>query len=147
MSKIVEWFLLPLFFIMSIVYAFNSFGNTVELKKIFHHITNDDSYLECANVSLYFSHEPCIKKIDADASNVNNIQKQSFFFPCVINSNECEAMIQRINNYNDSYTIAIEKKHASESGIVLTFGCDPKKITLSYELFDSIGMQKGIVFR
>jgi N-acetylmuramoyl-L-alanine amidase len=136
MSKIVEWFLLPLFFILSIVYAFNSFGNSIELKRLFHHATSDDSYLERGNVSLYFSQDPRMKKIDM----------QSFFFPCVINSNECDTMIQRINNYQGSYSISIEKTTTPDVGIIISFHCDPKAITLSYEEFDSIRLQKGVVF-
>src|SRR5437868_1581189 len=136
MSKIVEWFLLPLFFIMSIIYAFNSFGNSIELKKLFHHATSDDSYLERGNVSLYFSQDPRMKKIDV----------QSFFFPCVINGDECDTMIKRINNYQGSYSISIEKTTTPDAGIVISFNCDPKTISLSYEEFDSIGLQKGVVF-
>src|SRR3989442_14250416 len=110
MSTIVERFLLPLFVIMSILYAFNSLCHEiVELKKVYHHATSDDTYLERGNVSFYFSSEPQMEKMDTVTSDMGENKAKSFFFPCIIQTDECEAMIQRINNYSDGYKIAIKK--------------------------------------
>jgi hypothetical protein len=63
MDTIVERFLIPLFVIMSFLYAFNSLGNdTVELKKLFYHQSTDEVYLEKGNLALYFSHDPTIRE-------------------------------------------------------------------------------------
>src|SRR5205085_7269708 len=91
--------------------------------------------------------EPQMEKMDTVTSDMGENKAESFFFPCIIQTDECEAMIQRINNYSDGYKIAIKKVMTPQEGILITFFCDPKKIALNYELFDSIGMQKGIVFR
>jgi N-acetylmuramoyl-L-alanine amidase len=147
MSTIIERFLLPLFFVMSILYVFNSFGyESIELKKIFHHTTDDTGYVEKGNVSLYFSHDPEIKDIKKTVNNGEMIE-QSFFFPsAVISTQECELMTQRINDYNGAYQVKIEKNQKPVKGITLIFKFPSDKIVLSYDLFDSIGLQKGIVF-
>src|SRR5947207_7462662 len=104
---------------MSILYAFNSFGNdVVELKKVYHHATSGDVYLERGNVSFYFSSEPQMKKMDNLTSDRGENKSESFFFPCVIQTDECEAMIQRVNSYSDDYKINIEKVVTPERGIV-----------------------------
>lgn len=146
MNGIIERFLLPLFFIMSVLYAFNSLSNAIELKKVFHHIADGDSYLERGSLSLYFSCDPHIQEVKK-ATGAQERESQSFFFPhAMVTSNECKGMIDRINNTNDFYTIKIENLEFPEKGILVTFNCDVKKIGLSYELFDSIGLQRGIVF-
>ena len=142
MSKIVEWFLLPLFFIMSIIYAFNSFGQSIELKKVFHHKIDDVS-LESAVISLYFSQDPRIQQHDQ-----SNADKKIFFIPCKIMTEECQEMIERINKHTGSYSFTIEKTQSPEEGIVINCCFNPLKLALSYELFDSIGtQQKGVAFR
>lgn len=138
MNKTIEWFLIPLFFIMSVLCAFNSLCHShTELKKVYHHTHNNDMYLECGNISCYFSHEP----------QVTVISDYSFFFPCSVKSNECNEMIQRVNTHkSDTYKISMKKVITPQQGIQITFTGDPQKVAISYELFDSIGMQKGIVF-
>ncbi|HEX4069400.1 MAG TPA: N-acetylmuramoyl-L-alanine amidase, partial [Candidatus Babeliales bacterium] len=55
--------------------------------------------------------------------------------------------IQRLRDHNDGYTITITEVMQPAKGILIAFSFDNKKIALSYELFDSINLQKGIVFR
>ena len=147
MSLIIERFLLPLFFVMSVLYVFNSFGQEqVELKKIFHHMTDDAVYVEKGNVSFYFSRDPHVKDIKKIVKDGDVVQ-QSFFFPnAVITTHECEEMMNRINEYNGVYQVKIEKNVKPEKGITITFRFLSNKIVLSYDFFDSIGLQKGIVF-
>jgi len=138
MSKIIENFLIPLFIIISIVYACNSFGSPIELNKVYHHTTNNKMYLERAAVSLYFSQDPQMQETTHSGSC-------SFFFPHVaINAQECHDMIKRINEYRNDYTVNITPIN---KGIQLVFNFDVHKCAISYERFDSIGLQKGIVFR
>lgn len=147
MSVAIERFLLPLFFVMSVLYVFNSFGQEpVELKKIFHHMTDDAVYVEKGNVSFYFSRDPLVKDITKVIKDGDMVQ-QSFFFPnAVITTHECEEMMNRINEYNGLYQVKIEKNVKLEKGITITFRFPSNKIVLSYDFFDSIGLQKGIVF-
>jgi N-acetylmuramoyl-L-alanine amidase len=146
MSKIIENFLVPLFVIVSMLYAFNSFGSDgppIQLSKVFHHIAQSPVYIERANVSCYFSSDPQLQEIKNKKSCAC-----SFFFPkVVVNSDECASMIQRLREYNDSYTVTIEEVSKPVKGIIVVFNFDQNKFALSYERFDSIGLQKGIVFR
>jgi len=142
MSKIVEHFLIPLFVVVSVLYAFNSFGNPIELNKVYHHVANDPVYLERANVAFYFSCDPRVQEGNGTCTAC------TFFFPdALIKQGECEAMVKRVNAYNDGYTIIIEQVTRPVRGIQLAFNVDKEKFAVSYERFDSIGSQKGIVFR
>lgn len=147
MSKIIENFLIPLFVVVSMLYAFNSFGNDgVALNKVYHHTTQNPVCLEQANVSFYFSGDPQLQEV----KNKKNHDTKSFtfFFPkAVITKGECEEMVRRLNSYNDCYTINMTEVVKPTKGIMLIFNIDPNKFSVSYERFDSIGLQKGIVFR
>ncbi len=145
MSKIIENFLIPLFVIVSVLYAFNSFGHAIELNKAYHHITNEPGYLERANISFYFSRDPQVQEIKNKNTNAHTI---TFFFPDVsIAQGECEAMIKRISNQHNGYSVAITPVIKPTKGVKLAFNFDPAQCSLGYETFDSIGLQKGIVFR
>lgn len=146
MSKIVEHFLIPLFVVVSVLYAFNSFGNNdIEMIKVYHHTADEAMHLERANLSFYFSRDPHIQEIKNKKSDGTSC---TFFFPhAVIKHGECEAMIKRVNDYNNGYTITIAPVVKPALGIQLTFTIDTTKFAVSYELFDSIGLHKGLVFR
>lgn len=148
MNKIIENFLVPLFVIVSVLYAFNSFGGdgSVLLNKVYHHTTQSPVHIERANVSCYFSGDVQMQEI----KNKNHCDAQSctFFFPkAVINKGECEAMIQRLKDHSDSYTVTINEVCKPVQGIMLVFNFDGRKFAMSHEQFSSIGLQKGVVFR
>ena len=138
MSKIIEHFLVPLFIIISIVYACNSFGSPIELNKVYHHTTTNGVHLERAAVSLYFSQDPQMQENTRSGSC-------SFFFPHVsIHAKECYDMIKRINECHADYKVNITQV---DKGIKIAFNFDAHKCAICYERFDSIGLQKGMVFR
>jgi N-acetylmuramoyl-L-alanine amidase len=148
MSKIIEHFLVPLFVIVSALYAFNSFSGDgpVRLHKVYHHTTQNPVHLERANLSCYFSGDVQVQEV----KNKKRCDAQScaFFFPkASINKGECETMIHGLRDYNDSYSITIEELSVPTKGILIVFNFDDKKFALSCEQFDSIGLQKGVVFR
>jgi len=153
MSKIIENFLIPLFVVVSVLYAFNSFSSVgnggkddISLNKAFHHKADNDGYLEKTNISLYFSGDPRVQEIKNKKNQ--GTANSTFFFPkAVINSAECQAMVNRINSYSDVYKVTIMQVTKPTKGIMVTFVVDPNKYTISCEQFDSIGLQKGFVFR
>jgi hypothetical protein len=64
MSTIVERFLIPLFVVVSVLYAYNSFGsNSIEMNKVYHHTTDNPMHLERAHLSFYFSCDPQVQEI------------------------------------------------------------------------------------
>jgi len=148
MSKIIENFLVPLFLVISVLYAFHSFsydGNIIVLNKAFHHMAHNEGYLEKANISLYFSGDPQMQEI---TSNQRNVSSLTFFFPgAVISQGEAESLVNRINSYKGDYKVMITHVTKPKSGIIVRFDCDPNRYMLNCEQFDSIGLQKGFVFR
>lgn len=147
MSKIIEHFLVPLFLVVSVLYAFNSFcGETIALNKVYHHTTNNPVHLERANVAMYFSGNPRVQEVKSKTSSRGGTC--SFFFPqACISKGECEEMVKRVNSHNDGYRVTIECVTKPVKGIQMVFAVDSNKLSISYELFDSIGTHKGIVFR
>lgn len=148
MSKIIENFLVPLFLVISVLYAFHSFAqnnDTIVLNKAFHHTAPHEGYLEKANISLYFSGDPQMQEIITNKGNGSSI---SFFFPkATISQGESEAMIHRINSYAGDYKVTITQVNTPTRGIIVRFDCDPNVYMVNCEQFDSIGLQKGFVFR
>src|SRR5579863_2976908 len=143
MSKIIEHFLVPLFVIVSALYAFNSFSGDgpVMLNKVYHHTTQSPVHLERANLSCYFSGDVQMQEIKHKKQC--DAQSCAFFSPkAIISNGECEAMIQSLRDHNDSYSITIEEIITPTKGILLVFNFDNEKFALSYEQFDSISLQK-----
>lgn len=148
MSKIVENFLVPLFVIVSMLYAFNSFSGDgpVTLNKVYHHTTQEPTHLERAKLSCYFSGDVQIQEIKNKKHG--DAQSCAFFFPkVIINKGECETMIQRLHDHTDSYSITIEEISTPTKGILIVFNFDNTKFALSCEQFNSIQLQKGVVFQ
>ncbi len=79
MSKIIEYFLIPLFVVVSVLYAFNSSGSdgTIQLHKVYHHTTHSPVLLERANVSFYFSGDPQVQEIKS--KKAQDVQSSAFF--------------------------------------------------------------------
>jgi len=151
MERIIERFLLPLFVVMSILYAVTSFSADNELKKIYHHTTSDSLHLELATLSLYCAQDFHIQEIKKKGSLVHGngvFTCMSFFLPGVmVRSDECKAMVKRATMNNDMYTVVVQEVKKPDVGLMIELCFDPKKITVSYDTFDSIGLQKGLVFR
>jgi N-acetylmuramoyl-L-alanine amidase len=148
MSKIIENFLVPLFLVISVLYAFHSFAQSsdaIVLNKAFHHMAAHAGYLEKANISLYFSGNPEVQEIN---SNKNNSSSLTFFFPnALMSQGESQAMVDRINSYTGDYKVSIALVTKPISGINIRFDCDPNRYMVNCEQFDSISLQKGFVFR
>ena len=146
MSKIIEHFLIPLFVIVSVVYAFNSFGSDgIEMNKVYHHTTDNPVDLQRAKLSFYFSSDPQVQEINNKKSDT--CTASAYFFPhATIKKGECEAMVKRVNSHNNGYTITIEQVIKPVRGIQLVFNVDTEKLAISYARFDSISSHKGIVF-
>src|SRR4030095_1408347 len=144
MSTIIERFLIPLFVVVSVLYAYNSFGsNGIEMNKVYHHTTDNPMHLERAHLAFYFSCDPQVQEIKNKKSDI--CTPCAFFFPhAIIKRGECETMVKRVNEYNNGYTIAIEHVLKPVRGIQLVFNVDRDKFAISYERFDSIGLHIAI---
>lgn len=123
------------------------------LNKVFHHqvavdTKNDKTLLpiELGKVVFYFSKNPAVEKIQKDSAvKEKNV---AFFFPMAeVNSGECKSMIKRINSAQGPfYTIKLAIVNRPQKGVTLTIQYNEEKIAFSYASFESIGLQKGLVF-
>lgn len=126
-----------------------------QLNKVYHHemlcdaSKNNSSELELGSLVCYFSQSPVINSL----TNRNGADKKgkdlAFFFPqAVVSSAEAKRAIERINKENKTlYAIRFEEVKKPVPGIKLHLSFDADLVSMNYEMFDSIGQQKGIVFK
>lgn len=119
-----------------------------QLNKIFHHKgdAKDVSQLELGKLVFYFAHAPKLDIIPV--SRAADRERRIFFFPYTnVKADKVEKMIDALNSLSGSqYNIRIETVDKPVKGVRLTLSYDPAKIGMSYDTFDSISRQKGIVF-
>ncbi len=151
MNRVIEKFFLPLFVIISLLYAFQSLGEqqSVQLKKVYHHRSGQLKHLELGNLVFYFTprSQPKVNVLQTNRIDSTH-EERVFFFPYAdVSGRECKHMINRINKEDQAYAIFIESVDQPIKGIRVSIRYNMNDIALAYELFESIGMQTGIVFR
>ncbi len=114
--------------------------------KLLHHkVQKADSSLEMGSVVLYLDQKPNItgsKKADGDKMQMTYLLHDVGMQP------ELQNTADRINQDNGlPYTVSIQKVQKPKDGLQLTFTYNPREVGLSYELFDTITLKKGVVFR
>ncbi len=153
MNKVIEQFFLPLFVVISLLYAFQSLGvqpqQSMQLKKVYHHRSGQSKHLELGSLVFYFARKSQPKVNVLQTNRIDSTHEERvFFFPCAdVSGRECNHMINRINKEDQAYAIFIESVDQPMKGIRVSIRYNMNDIALSYEFFESIGMQTGIVFR
>ncbi len=123
------------------------------LNKVYHHkgapahLTDQDLTIEFGNLVFYFSHDPMVNLLPT--AHKKEVHEKTFFFPMMkLSSKEVKKMVRTINaEQNGAYQIQIEEAEKPIKGIKLTINYDPEKVDIQYDRFESISMQKGLVFR
>jgi len=110
-------------------------------KAVLHHADVPLVSIERGNLILYFEKEPLIKLIDKENGNL------VFLFPEVVASSpEIARMLDELHaTKTRHYKVQIAKK--GPDSIQLQVQYDPKQTTVSYDIFDTITLQKGVIFR
>ncbi len=121
-----------------------------QLNKIFHHkgdLQDAAPQLELGNLVFYFARAPKIDIIPA--SRADDLERRIFFFPYTqVKSGDVEKMISALNgSLGSTYSVRIEIVNKPIEGVRLVVSYNPAEVDMSYDTFDSISMQKGIVFR
>lgn len=120
-----------------------------ELTKIFYHRVGDtqSAHIDLGKVVFYFTKEPIVNKLPS-AKDTHD-QSITFFFPVTKASEQARTMMATtINNHPSSwYRMHLEEVSKPVPGIKCTIVFDSEKVGFSYETFDSISLQKGLVFR
>ena len=157
MLKIRKMHLL-IFGLFNIIFA-NSFAKDLtagknQLNKIYHHRMSDglkeekNSTIELGSLVCYFSAAPVLNSLSKNQKTKQQ-EELIFFFPkTLVSSSEARAAIKSLNASKQSlYTIRFEEVTSPTQGIKLYLSFDSEKVSLKYDVFDSIGLQKGVVFR
>lgn len=132
----------------TILLAFSawSYAQPVLITKLYHHkVPNRDVSLEMGSVVLYLTHKPTISvttKMDGPTKHT------IYFLPNVRMKSDLKEIAQQMQQDADQpYRITITNVTGPQQGLQITFTYNPNNVGISYELFDSITLQKGVVFR
>lgn len=117
-----------------------------QIKEVFHHRVNkSDISLEVGSVAMYLDRKP---QVTVKSTLSGNEVHLTYVLPHVSIGHEVKQSIDRINHEpGEMYSVVFHELQGPEKGLQLTFIYDPRRIGVSYEFFDSIKLQKGIVFR
>jgi len=123
-----------------------SYGQPTVITKLFHHkVPNIDVSLEMGSVVLYFTQKPTVtvtSKIEGDK------KRSIYFLPNVRIKSDLKGVVDRIQQDADPpYRITIQEVTNPQQGLQVTLTYNPHNVGISYELFDSITLQKGVAFR
>jgi len=117
------------------------------LKKVFHHRADmqKKNSLEMGSVVLYCDQYP---EIEHETLVMKNGHKQvRYFIPDVSVDRAANPIIASFNRINmPSYSARIATD-AKRQGVMLTIEYDPNLIVVSYDMFQAITNDKGIIFR
>lgn len=117
----------------------------IRLLQVMHNQAGAEQAMELASVVFYFDHDPIVNPLDGMAASASG---QSFFLPMVEPSRECNRMVETLNEYKgDRYHVSVACVSKPVPGIRLTFFYDPEKVSLVYDMYESISLQKAVVFR
>lgn len=129
--------------------------NKNQLNKVYHHqictewpSKSTPSSIELGSLVCYFSTMPIINSLSKPQKNMLQ-ENLVFFFPKTsIASSEAKNTIKKLHALDQAaYKIRFEEVQIPTQGLKLSVSFDPQKVSMKYDLFDSIGLQKGIVFR
>lgn len=120
-----------------------------ELTKVFYHRVSEAqgaAHIDLGKIVFYFTKDPIINPLPS--SHDDTAQSMTFFFPITKASDQARTMMSGINkNTSTLYRVHCEVVSKPVPGIKFTVAFDPAKVGFVYETFDSIGLQKGLVFR
>ncbi len=121
-------------------------GKLNQLNKVNHH-KNKETALELSNVIFYFEQDPIINLMQ-QVVYAPDREEHVFFFPMTEVKSNVQQMIAKVNSETSAwYTLHIEPVIKPIKGVKFVIQYNPQKVGFSYDTFDTISMQKGIVFR
>ena len=128
------------------VFAMN--GKPIQLKKLFHHKGSQKEIpsIELGSIVLYLDQYP---HVSSTVTKHGKRIEQVFFLPEIeIKAKEALDAIERINQEkNMLYSIAISQTQDPQKGLKIRVTYNNEDVGISHSRFDSISLQKGLVFR
>jgi N-acetylmuramoyl-L-alanine amidase len=121
-------------------------SDPITLNKLFRHGGVTHPSIELGSIVLYLDNYPkVIKKVVHN----NNRTEQIFFMPDIESiSKEALDAIDHINKEKDAHcSINIAQTKEPQKGLKITIAYNDQQVGIFYNRFDSISLQKGVVFR
>lgn len=110
-----------------------------QINKVFYHKGNEQSvHVELAKIALYFTHKPQVRVDNTQA--MQGIQKLVFHFEDTYIDNQL--LRKLIQNNAIGYNIQAQQ---NKKGVDITVSYKPSVVAISYDTFQSISMQPGLV--
>lgn len=108
---------------------------------------SDDTALQVGKVVLNFSENPMVHPLPSTIYTKKN--DHVFFIPTADISDDQLRAITEVakNNNNKWYSFSISREQKPIAGIKVVFTYDPEKVSLDHQLFNTLGTQKGVMFR
>lgn len=119
--------------------------NMLEICKYW--VNPDDTGLQLGTVIMHFSENPMVNPLPATKYTKKN--DHIFFIPAADISNDQLRAITDLakNNNNKWYSLSISREEKPIPGIKVVFNYDPAIVSMDYHLFNTLGTEKGVVFR
>jgi len=122
------------------------FAQPALITKLFHHkVPQSEVSLEMGSVVLYLTQKPTITvttQMDGDK------KRTIYFLPNVRLKSDLKEVIDRIaQDAGLAYHVEIKEITTPQQGLQIIIAYNPRNVGISYELFDSITLQKGVAFR
>lgn len=117
-----------------------------KLHKVFHHRRGEQN-IEVGSVAFYFAQNPTLEMLKA-TQNAHGQEERVFLFKGAgMQTAEIKKMVQEFNTTSHAlYSVKIEQD-AKEHAVKFVVRYNPNTIDLQYDSFESVGLEKGLVFR
>ena len=141
--------------IVSFLLIVSIYAETNQINKLFYHqlsTVNEPAVqdIELGKLVLYCTKNPLMQVLSHDqASSVSGYKQSVFLLPrAVIQSSDVERLMARMKQETKlPYRFTIQAVTKPLEGVKVVFDYYPTKVSVAYDVFDSIQAQKGIEFR
>jgi hypothetical protein len=107
----------------------------------------DENALQVGKVVLNFSENPMVHPLPSTLYTKKNAH--IFFIPTAdVSDDQLRTIMEAVKkNNNPWYSLSISREEKPIAGIKVVFTYDAEKVSIEHKLFDTLGTQKGVMFR
>ncbi len=114
-----------------------------QINKVYHHTSHAKGpHLELGSLVFYFAQEPHVKLLTS-RTQANGLKEDIFLLE---KTKANYQVMHKVNQINNGYSAKFERTPRNND-LKLIIQYDPHKIGISYDTFDSIGLQKGFAIQ
>lgn len=110
-------------------------------------VNPDENGLQLGKVVMHFSENPMVNPLPSTLYTKKN--DHIFFIPTADISDEQLRTIMETakSNNNKWYSLSISREQKPIAGIKVVFSYDPALVSIDHRLFNTLGTEKGVMFR